>query len=292
MKGGSLLVWISLCSLAAAAATITISGSDNSQQLQSYTARVVREALPKVAFFPSTDSIRIAVSLAASPEEFNRLVGTPLPAWVSAVTLFPEQRIVIKTPQLTHSSLREYRTTLTHELVHLLHGKLIPLNLTPRWFNEGLAIYYSEGLDYRDRIVLSRAILKKRLLDLMQLDNWFDYTAPVADLAYAESAAAVEFIVTVYGSESLTQIFRQMRIGQSFEHCLAEIIQDDYTSFPDLLAAYLRSRYAWLFLTDLQYIFWLFLSLMVVIIYWRLRVRKRVKMAEWQAEETVDLPDA
>lgn len=261
-------------------AVVVVSGSENNPQLRTYTGKVLQESLPLVTFFPQSDTIHIEVAIATSPAEFHHLVGSYLPDWVTAVTLYPQRKIIVKAPQLTRSTLREYRTTLRHELVHLLQSHLLPLNLTPRWFNEGLAIYYSEGLAYHRRLILSRAIFRKRLLDLMQSDHWSKYSATSADLAYAESAAAVEFLITIYGVESLTQIFRQMRQGQSFEDCLSEITQNDYADFPNLFSAYLRSRYSWLILTDLQSIFWLFLSLMVVIIYWYLRKKKQLKMAE------------
>lgn len=287
-----LLLALLLLSVTPSSAVVTVSGSENNPQLQTYTCQVLQDALPLVAFFPQADTLQIEVAIASSTVEFHHLAGSYLPEWVNAVTLYPERKIIVKAPQLTRSTLREYRTTLRHELVHLLQGYLLPLNLTPRWFNEGLAIYYSEGIDYNRRLILSRAILKKRLLDVMQLEHWSNYNTYSADLAYAESAAAVEFITTVYGRESLQYIFEQLRQGKSFEDCLSEIIQDDYANFPDLFNAYLHSRYSWLVLTDLRSIFWLLLSLMVVIIYWYLRNKKRAKMAEWEQAEGYNSSDA
>lgn len=270
------------------AAVVDISGLENNRQLRHFTTRVVEETLPTLDFFPRADIDSVQIVLVETNTEFERLCGAPLPPWVAAVTLFPEKKMIIKSPRLTQSSLKEYRITLIHELVHLIHGTILPLSLTPRWFNEGLATYFSGGFDYHRRLLLSRALLKKQLLDIMRGENWWDYSSPLADLAYAESAAAIEFLITVYGRECLTQILQQIQNGLSYEKCISDIIQDDYTNFPDLLATYLRSRYARLWLGDVYYIFWLVLSLMVVIIYWRLRRRMRAKMAEWQAEESTD----
>ncbi len=267
-----------------AATAITVIAPESNRQLKAYTERAIQENLPHLNLLLLADSSHLQVIIVNTDEQFTREVGGNLPDWVSAVTLFPRGVMVIKAPRLTNSTLREYRTTVVHELVHLVQGKVVPLSLVPRWFSEGLATYLSEEYNYRSRVVLSRALLQKRVINLAQLENWQHFSAPVADLAYAESAAAIEFICAIYGPESIGQILRQMRTGRSFEQCLGAVINDDYARFFDLYQEYIQRKYAWAFLLDFQYILWLFLSLMVVIIYWRMRQSNKKKLALWQEE--------
>ena len=220
-----------------------------------------------------------------SENQFRKYAGPSLPSWANGVTLFPQGIVVIKTPDLTRSTLKNYRTTIVHELVHIIQGQQVPLNLTPVWFNEGLAVYFSEEYNLRSKIILSRAIAKKKLIPLNKLSDVLNFSDLKAELAYDESASVIEYLVQVYGFKVLEEIFENMRSGSGFEKSITIATDIDYSNFSYFWERYVSRTYRWIFLLDIQYILWLIMSLLLILAYLSIRRRNRETAKIWEDQE-------
>ncbi len=139
---------------------------ESCRELAKYTLNTLRELTPQLTTIFGSKSMPIRFILVNSRKEFELKTGSHLPYWTSAVTLFPQKVVVIKTPNLTHTTLRQYRKTISHELVHLVQGYHVPINMTPTLFNEGLAVYLTDHINLQRRSVLSRAIAKTSIISL------------------------------------------------------------------------------------------------------------------------------
>lgn len=106
---------------------------------------------------------------------------------------------------------------IPHELVHLVFNTAVdnPYHFPPRWLNEGLAVYLSQGYEPGDRNVVERAARDGTLIPLDGLSGQFPTTADRFLLAYAESASAVDFLIRTHGKDALISLIRSYADGRT-----------------------------------------------------------------------------
>jgi len=267
------------------AATIQISRPERYEELGKYTETTIRNALPEMEKMYGKTDRPIRFILSGSDSGFIRYTGTRLPEWVGAATIFPPGIVVMKTPDYAHTTLRQYRTTILHELAHVTLGQSVPLNLTPTWFSEGLAIYFSEEFDSRSRVAVSLAMAKKRLIRLEKLSDFLRLGQPVAELAYAESGTVIEYLSGAYGVNIFQEILIDMKHGKDFETALAMATNIEPADFEFHWKEYLMKNYQWAFLLDIQYILWVGMTILVVLAWLSIRERNKKTVRKWDEQE-------
>jgi hypothetical protein len=108
-------------------------------------------------------------------------------------------------------------TVVPHELTHLVFDTAVtnPYHYPPRWLNEGVAVYLSEGNapDYRSQ--LRKGVADRRILPLEALSGLFPAAGDQFFLAYAESVSAVAYIVDTYGQDGLVKLIQAYAAGVS-----------------------------------------------------------------------------
>ncbi len=106
---------------------------------------------------------------------------------------------------------------IPHELTHLVIDTAAgnPYHFLPRWLNEGLAVYESQGDDASDRGLVSDAVKAGSLLPLDGLVGQFPTSADGFYLAYAESVSAVDFMFRTYGTAALVTLVRSYKDGHT-----------------------------------------------------------------------------
>ncbi len=91
------------------------------------------------------------------------------------------------------------RVVIPHELTHLVFDTAVdnPYRFPPRWVNEGLAVYLSEGYTPGDRNYVADAVDRRELLPLTALTGQFPTDPEKTYLAYAEAVSAIDHLVRV-----------------------------------------------------------------------------------------------
>ncbi len=114
----------------------------------------------------------------------------------------------------------ELTRILTHEYVHALVHQLT--DQCPLWINEGLAEYFSQ--DDVPEI--------GQLIPLEQLEHRFP-SAPVraVAIAYAQSHAAVNYLIRRYSLSDLLTLLKKLGEGQPLREAFSEIYYIDYGRF-------------------------------------------------------------
>lgn len=104
-----------------------------------------------------------------------------------------------------------------HELTHLVFDTAVenPYHYPPRWLNEGVAVYLSEGYTPSYRKDLRDGVNDGRTLPLEALASEFPTGAEQWFLAYAEGVSAVSYIVDTYGQDALVSLIRAYAEGVS-----------------------------------------------------------------------------
>lgn len=119
-----------------------------------------------------------------------------------------------------------------HELVHLVFDTAVqnPYHFPPRWLNEGLAVYLSQGYDAGDRSAVENAARGGRLVPLDGLVGQFP-TGEGFFLAYAESVSAVDYFIRTHGQDALVALIGSYANGLTDNEAFEAAIGMDAAEF-------------------------------------------------------------
>jgi hypothetical protein len=122
---------------------------------------------------------------------------------------------------------------IPHELVHLVFDTAVdnPYRFPPRWLNEGLAVYLSEGYTGSDRALVERAVEDRTLLPLTALTGQFPTDFQATFLAYAESASAIDFLVREHGRDAMLGLVASYADGLTDDEAFTKAAGGDLASF-------------------------------------------------------------
>ncbi len=122
---------------------------------------------------------------------------------------------------------------IPHELTHLVFNTAVknPYHFPPRWLNEGLAVYLSEGYKDSDRRAVLVAAQADRLMPLAGLTGQFPTTQAGFFLAYSESVSAVEFMVRTYGQDAVVSLVKSYAEGRTDDEAFTAALGIDTTAF-------------------------------------------------------------
>jgi hypothetical protein len=136
------------------------------------------------------------------------------------------------------------QTVITHELTHLVFDTAVhnPYHFPPRWLNEGLAVYLSQGYASGDRASVERSAADGSLMPLGALAFQFPTTRDRFALAYAESVAAVDYLVRTHGEAALVSLVRAYAGGVTDDEAFRTALGTDVAGFDASWRASVRAR--------------------------------------------------
>ena len=143
------------------------------------------------------------------------------PSWTGGMA-FPTYDIVII--GISPDELEWGRTTIAHELTHVLVGHLTYscLGDVPTWLNEGLAVYSEGELDPGAAAQLDQAIRSDQLLSVRALSGGFSEVPSRAYLSYSQSYSIVKFLVENYGQDRMNTLLLALRDGSTIDEALRD----------------------------------------------------------------------
>jgi len=178
----------------------------------------------------------IAVTLYTQQTFFD---VTRAPAWTSAINdgklRIPISGVASVTPELA----RVLKHELTHSFVSQMSG-----NRCPTWLNEGIAQLEEGKSSAPSGRQLAQLFAAGKEIPLNMLEgNFMDFSAPEANVAYAESLAAVEYLRDAYGMSEIARILELLSQGSSAEAALRATVHSDYGQLQDEITSSLREKY-------------------------------------------------
>ncbi len=122
---------------------------------------------------------------------------------------------------------------IPHELTHLVFDTAVrnPYHFPPRWLNEGLAVYLSEGYGPSDRSAVAAAARDGSLMPLSGLTAQFPTRQEAFFLAYSESVSAVDFLVRRFGRDALVALVRSYARGVTDDEAFTAALGVDVAGF-------------------------------------------------------------
>lgn len=209
---------------------------------------------------------------------FQRYVGSDL---LVALAMPDKNRIIIDHPRVTRQPF-SLGTVLKHELCHLiLHAAIQSRNL-PRWLDEGVSQWVSDGIAeiviQHDHAALDEAVLSRTVIPLKNLTNGFPEEPAPLQLAYDESRSFVEYLVQEYGEEELQNFLLSLKRGDTVEAALQKHYAGDLKALEIRWLASLKKKATWLtfFMNHLYEILFFCGALLTMIAFLKSLRRKRV----------------
>ncbi|MEW6584489.1 MAG: hypothetical protein AB1442_02630 [Nitrospirota bacterium] len=229
---------------------------------------------------------RPTVVLVRDRGEFRRTVGSDL---VVAFAV-PGRNLIVLDTSRGYTKPFTLKTTLKHELCHLLLHRYIEPDNLPRWIDEGVCQWASGGLSELaaelEGGTLARAAVSGRLIGLEELER-FPSDAPNLALAYEESKSFIEFVERKSGKDGVLSVLGYLREGYSVDESIRKAVG---ISMPDLESewrANLKRRHTWVtYLSNNIYtILFAFATLVTIYGFIRFLKRKREYMDEEEGDE-------
>ncbi len=194
----------------------------------------------RVELFPDARAFYLASTLSVRDIEVTGAVG---------LTKF--NKLQFLSPRALVHGYR-WLDAISHEYMHYLIVKLTS-NKAPIWFHEGLAKYeetrWRNGPAYLSPLyqtLLAQAQADKKLIGFAQMEPSLVHleTPEEVQLAYAQAASAIEFIINSVGHEGLKEIMDRMAQTKTkgAGGSIREVLGLEFSEFEGKWAEYLASK--------------------------------------------------
>ena len=232
---------------------------------------------------------KIEIWVCQAPSEFQAAVHAPIQDWAIGCAFPLSRRIIIQNPRVIIQRDFQLAQVIRHEIVHIVFGQRTrnAIGKIPRWFVEGVAIYFSGEWAPRRNDTLMKHIFSKSVIPLGELTHRFPRSENLAQLAYAESQNAVAWLAETHGIEKLWEIIDQLASGGDLDTAFRDSIGLSLSAFDAKWRNSLPQRYHWAAMFSSSYLFWGSLALFFILVYlryWRYK-RKRLRQLEQESEE-------
>jgi len=217
---------------------------------------------------------------------FRQMAGHEL---VVAYAL-PKKKVVVIDNSKMNVSPFTLQTTFKHELCHLLlHHKISDDNL-PRWLDEGICQWASDGLadiimDTK-RDLLPAAVLSDSDFDLEALRHRFPRDRNALILAYEQSKSVVEYMNRAYGSQGILDFLRLLQQGYDPGSAFEIRFETSFDEFQYRWRAHLKKNINWFTYLSIHLYEILFVSAALLTIFGF--VRKILRHRAYSSQEDED----
>jgi len=216
-------------------------------------------------------------------KRFRHLAGHEL---VVAYAL-PNRNVVVIDHSKMHTSPFSLRTIFKHELCHLLLHRYIRDENLPRWLDEGICQWASDGLadiimDTK-RDLLSAAVLSDTYFDLQTLQHQFPLEKNALMLAYAQSKSVLEYLSSQHGSRGILDFLGLLRQGYDPKSAFELRFAIPFDEFQHQWRSHLKKNISWFTYLSIHLYEILFVSAALLTI-WGF-VRKMIRRRAYSAQE-------
>lgn len=186
---------------------------------------------------PVGDTIHVV--LAPDEARFRDLQPGRSPTWADGVAWPASGQIFLKAPRLRADQQTRLEVVLDHELTHVLLGRAFAPQRVPTWLQEGTAQVLAGEFGPQTTQKLSEGMAVEGLLSLDSLTSKFPDNPHRAQLAYAQSADFIGWIVKEHGEDSLRTLVKSLVHGDDVRGAMREATGQDL----DVVDAAWRARY-------------------------------------------------
>jgi hypothetical protein len=231
-------------------------------------------------------NFRPTVVLIKESETFQRTAGTNL---IVAFAI-PEKNLMVIDYSKTRKDPFSIETTMKHELCHLLLHNYIKEGNLPKWLDEGVCQWVSDGISEiimtQKRSILDEAILSGRYISIRALTGRFPRDERYLVLAYEESKSLVEYMIGAFGEEAVLSVLKYLEDGVEVEVAIIRALSISLDELESRWLQHLKRRITWVpYLINHLYEILFFVAAMAMIYGF---VRRLMKKRAYKDEEEED----
>ena len=230
--------------------------------------------------------IKPQVVLVKNTRIFQKLSGNKL----FVAFAVPEKNLIVIDYSRMNLHPFSLRVTFKHELCHLLLHRHISKHRLPRWLEEGIYQWVSDGIGElfidKSGSGLDAAIMAGRVLHLRRLARNFPRDKPSLTLAYEQSKSVVNYIDRHYGKGAIPDLLGHLKNGESMEAAATKSLGISSDELEKDWLSHLESTPRWLvYLADNLYGILFFVAALLTILGF---IRRIMRRKAWESEEEED----
>ena len=186
-------------------------GAEEAAELYPKVKEDLENVLPWAVGFTPT------ILLIKKSETFQRIAGNDL---IVAFAV-PEKDLMVIDYSKMNAGPFTIEATMKHELCHLLLHHQVDHGNLPKWLDEGLAQWASQGMaeiliDQKDS-VLNETVLRGQYVRITALMKGFPMERNSLLLSYEASRSFVEYIIRKYGVDGISRVIQRLKAGDTPE---------------------------------------------------------------------------
>lgn len=191
----------------------------------------------------------------------------------------PERNLILIDSSRVYTKPFTLKTTIKHELCHLLlHANIDKENL-PRWLDEGVCQWTSSGIAeviMNKEDVLAKAVMSGGLISLQDMIT-FPNNDTALLLSYEQSKSLVKYIVEKFGRVGLLNLLESLRNGDRLEDAVWKNFSLTISELEEKWHVYLKKKHTifYYFSQNVYLILFLFAGLITIYGFTKLWMKKR-----------------
>lgn len=242
------------------------------------------------AIFGDSLNYKPEIHIVGNLHRFEQLTANMAPDWGAAVAMPYQKRMVLKSPEKfnLNKSLEEL---LAHEYTHLYLAQEVGFGDLPRWFDEGMSMYMSSEWNWSNDLAMSKASVFGQFIPLISIEKINSFNEGKAQVAYAQSFQAVEFMISNYSTDAVRIFVEELAGGATKADAIYQATGSTMAEFEADYKIHLNQRFNWVSLFMDTILFWLFLAVIVVAGFWMKFRKRRDYYKKWEEEEKFQSTD-
>lgn len=234
---------------------------------------------------------RFEIRLVPDPDTMRRLapVEAPPPTYAVGVAYPGLGLALVSSSAPSTWEHSDTRHVLRHEMAHLLLDAATHHAIIPRWFSEGFAIDASGEHDFERFKMLAVASFTGAIVPLRRLDESFSSGPDQVNVAYAESADFVAYLIRSEGQARFDVLVSHLAEGMSFDEAIRQTYRSTLPQFESEWRHDMQLRFLTAPLWAGTGLMWFVGSVLLVMAFLQRRSRSRATLARWDREERAEL---
>jgi hypothetical protein len=222
-------------------------------------------------------NFRPTLVLTTNRERFEEMTGSR----VVVAYAVPQRNLMVIDYTKMNTAPFSLGTIMKHELCHLLLHDQVKNGRLPRWLDEGISQWASDGIAEiimsRKGSILDKAVLSKKLFSMRRLTQSFPRDKESLLLAYEESKSFVEFINHEFGRKGIQDLLGHLQAGSEIDGAVLQSFSIPFDELERRWHIHLRKKITWLtYLANNLYTILFFLAALITIAgFVRVMIKKR-----------------
>ena len=238
-------------------------------------------------FFGWNLSIRPQVVLVNDTRSFQKLTRNKL----FVAFAVPDKNLIVIDYSRMNTRPFTLSVTLKHELCHLLLHRHISKHNLPKWLDEGVCQWVSDGIGEifvnQGWSGLDSAVMAGRIIPLKKLTDNFPRDGAALILAYEQSKSLINYVDRQYGYNAIMEILAFLKNGETVESALINSLAISHRQLEKEWLNHLERTPRWLvFIASHIYAIIFFLAAVLTVLGFIRHMRRRKKIyEEWEEED-------